>query len=64
MLVRVSSTSPFPDTLALVRGALAEDLGGGDVTTEATVAPEAIARAVITQKAPGVIYGLASGTTV
>jgi nicotinate-nucleotide pyrophosphorylase (carboxylating) len=42
----------------LVRRALAEDVGGGDVTTDATVEPDARARALITQKAPGVIYGL------
>jgi nicotinate-nucleotide pyrophosphorylase (carboxylating) len=43
---------------ALVEDALAEDLGAGDVTTAATVAPDAAARALITQKAPGVIFGL------
>jgi nicotinate-nucleotide pyrophosphorylase (carboxylating) len=43
---------------ALVRRALAEDVGEGDVTTLATVSPGARARAVITQKAPGTIYGL------
>ena len=59
MLGAVSSTSPYPDTLALVRAALAEDLGSGDVTTEATVSADAMARALITQKEPGVIYGLA-----
>jgi nicotinate-nucleotide pyrophosphorylase (carboxylating) len=42
----------------LVARALAEDLGDGDVTTEATVPVDARARAVITQKAPGVIFGL------
>jgi nicotinate-nucleotide pyrophosphorylase (carboxylating) len=42
----------------LVRRALAEDVGGGDVTTEATVEPDARARALITQKAAGAIYGL------
>ncbi len=42
----------------LVRRALAEDVGGGDVTTQATVAPDARARGVITQKAPGAVYGL------
>jgi nicotinate-nucleotide pyrophosphorylase (carboxylating) len=42
----------------LVRRALAEDIGGGDVTTDATVAPDARARALITQKMPGVLYGL------
>jgi nicotinate-nucleotide pyrophosphorylase (carboxylating) len=43
----------------LVRSALAEDLGSGDVTSEATVPADARARALITQKQPGVIYGLA-----
>jgi nicotinate-nucleotide pyrophosphorylase (carboxylating) len=46
------------DTLALIRRALAEDVGSGDVTTSATVAEGTRARALITQKAPGVIYGL------
>jgi nicotinate-nucleotide pyrophosphorylase (carboxylating) len=45
-------------TAELVRAALVEDVGSGDVTTAATVAAEAQARALITQKAPGVIYGL------
>jgi len=44
---------------ALVRRALAEDVGSGDVTTAATVEEHARARALITQKAPGVLYGLA-----
>jgi nicotinate-nucleotide pyrophosphorylase (carboxylating) len=42
----------------VVSRALAEDVGSGDVTTAATVAESARARAVITQKAPGVVYGL------
>ncbi len=37
----------------LVRRAQAEDVGDGDVTTNATIAPDAQARALITQKAPG-----------
>jgi nicotinate-nucleotide pyrophosphorylase (carboxylating) len=41
-----------------VARALAEDLGDGDVTTEATVPEHARGRAVIIQKAPGVIFGL------
>jgi nicotinate-nucleotide pyrophosphorylase (carboxylating) len=45
------------DLEALVRRALDEDIGSGDVTTLATVAQDAHAHAVITQKAPGVIYG-------
>jgi nicotinate-nucleotide pyrophosphorylase (carboxylating) len=38
--------------------ALAEDVGGGDLTTEAIVPADARARALITQKAPGVVFGL------
>ncbi len=41
-----------------VTRALAEDLGGGDVTTAAIVPSGARARAVISQKAPGVVFGL------
>ena len=41
-----------------VARALAEDVGTGDVTTEATVDSAARGRALITQKAPGVIFGL------
>jgi nicotinate-nucleotide pyrophosphorylase (carboxylating) len=46
------------DLKVLVEHALAEDVGKGDVTTDATVAEEARARAGIVQKAPGAIYGL------
>lgn len=45
----------FKDTVAR---ALAEDLGSGDVTSEATVAEDARARARIVQKEPGVVFGL------
>jgi nicotinate-nucleotide pyrophosphorylase (carboxylating) len=45
-------------TTELVRAALEEDVGSGDVTTLATVAADAQAIALITQKAPGAIYGL------
>jgi nicotinate-nucleotide pyrophosphorylase (carboxylating) len=41
-----------------VARALAEDVGEGDVTTAATVPAESRARATISQKAPGVIYGV------
>jgi nicotinate-nucleotide pyrophosphorylase (carboxylating) len=44
----------------LVRRALAEDIGDGDVTSEATIAADARARARVVQKAPGVVYGLAA----
>ncbi len=43
----------------LVARALEEDIGTGDVTSEATVPAEARARAVIVQKQPGVVFGLA-----
>jgi nicotinate-nucleotide pyrophosphorylase (carboxylating) len=52
------------DTLELIDRALAEDVGDGDATAEATVDPAARARAVITQKAPGVISGLAVAEAV
>jgi nicotinate-nucleotide pyrophosphorylase (carboxylating) len=42
----------------LVARALAEDVGTGDVTSEATVPAGARARARIVQKEPGVVYGL------
>lgn len=50
--------SPSDRVALLVREALAEDVGAGDVTTQATVAADARARALITQKAAGVIFGL------
>jgi nicotinate-nucleotide pyrophosphorylase (carboxylating) len=46
------------DLQELVAGALAEDLGAGDVTSEATVPAEARGRARIVQKQPGVVFGL------
>jgi nicotinate-nucleotide pyrophosphorylase (carboxylating) len=42
----------------LVARALAEDVGSGDVTSEATVDPSIRAHARIRQKSPGVVYGL------
>jgi nicotinate-nucleotide pyrophosphorylase (carboxylating) len=43
---------------AAVARALAEDIGTGDVTTAATVDEHARGRALIIQKAPGVVFGL------
>jgi nicotinate-nucleotide pyrophosphorylase (carboxylating) len=43
----------------IVARALAEDIGAGDVTTEATVPQDALGRALITQKSPGVMFGIA-----
>jgi nicotinate-nucleotide pyrophosphorylase (carboxylating) len=49
------STEQLKELVAL---ALAEDLGSGDVTSEATVPEKARARARIVQKEAGVAYGL------
>jgi nicotinate-nucleotide pyrophosphorylase (carboxylating) len=46
------------DTRELVARALQEDLGSGDVTAEAVVPEGASGRAVISQKEPGVLFGL------
>ena len=46
------------DLSELVRAALAEDLGDGDVTSAATVPLAARGRATIAQKQRGLIYGL------
>lgn len=45
-------------TRELIKLALAEDIGRGDLTTEATVPADAWAQAEIFQKAPGVLCGL------
>jgi nicotinate-nucleotide pyrophosphorylase (carboxylating) len=46
------------DLQELVAAALAEDLGAGDVTSEATIPNDARGRARIVQKQAGVVYGL------
>lgn len=43
---------------AIIALALSEDIGRGDITTEATVPADAQATAAILQKAPGVLCGL------
>jgi nicotinate-nucleotide pyrophosphorylase (carboxylating) len=48
----------------IIRLALAEDIGRGDITTDSTVPAEAEANAVILQKAPGVLCGLPIVITV
>lgn len=48
----------------LVARALAEDLGAGDITSEATVPVGARARARIVQKQPGVVFGLDAAAEV
>jgi nicotinate-nucleotide pyrophosphorylase (carboxylating) len=52
------------DTRELVARALLEDLGTGDVTAEAVVPENATGRAMITQKAPGVLFGLDAAAEV
>jgi nicotinate-nucleotide pyrophosphorylase (carboxylating) len=47
----------------LVRRALREDVGEGDVSTSATITADARARALITQKAAGTIFGLDAAET-
>jgi nicotinate-nucleotide pyrophosphorylase (carboxylating) len=46
------------DLKAVVASALAEDIGSGDVTAEATIPEGARGRARIVQKEPGVVFGL------
>lgn len=48
------------DLRGVVARALAEDVGAGDVTSEATVPAEVRGRARIVQKQPGVVFGLAA----
>jgi len=48
----------------LVRTALAEDVGAGDITTEATVPAETRAQAVIVAKEPAVVAGLPLAVSV
>lgn len=57
MTDRESAT--FDPVEQLVRAALEEDRGPGDVTTEATVSAEAVGRARLVAKAPGILAGLA-----
>jgi nicotinate-nucleotide pyrophosphorylase (carboxylating) len=51
-------------TAKTVARALAEDVGTGDITTLTTVSPQAQARATITQKQEGVIFGIGVATAV
>ncbi len=61
--VSVSTALSAEQLQALAQRALEEDVGAGDVTTEATVESNTRARALITQKAPGAIYGLDAAET-
>jgi nicotinate-nucleotide pyrophosphorylase (carboxylating) len=54
----VDTFVPSREATAIIDLALAEDVGRGDLTTEATVAADASAGADLVQKAPGVVCGL------
>jgi nicotinate-nucleotide pyrophosphorylase (carboxylating) len=67
MTVSSLSTAPrttapgFPssaDVDAIIQRALAEDIGRGDLTTDATVSPAAVVVAEVLQKSAGVVCGL------
>ncbi|MCU0453152.1 MAG: carboxylating nicotinate-nucleotide diphosphorylase [Bacteroidetes bacterium] len=47
-----------PEVLEAIRRALAEDVGGGDVTSLATIPDSAMARGLFRAKSPGVVAGL------
>jgi nicotinate-nucleotide pyrophosphorylase (carboxylating) len=49
---------PTQELREIVERALAEDIGAGDVTAEATVPEDTDARATILQKQPGILFGL------
>ena len=53
-----------PTMLEIIDRALAEDVGSGDLTTEAVVPAGALARARIEQREEGVVAGLAVARTV
>jgi nicotinate-nucleotide pyrophosphorylase (carboxylating) len=56
---REAAVFPFSAAVAqIIDLALAEDIGRGDLTTEATVAPDTEVVAEILQKEPGVVCGL------
>jgi nicotinate-nucleotide pyrophosphorylase (carboxylating) len=54
----MAATARGEGTAQIVARALAEDVGAGDVTSEALVPADTRARARIFQKAPGVLFGL------
>jgi nicotinate-nucleotide pyrophosphorylase (carboxylating) len=53
-----TGTNLAPEILAVIRAALAEDIGPGDATTNSIVPPEATMRGQIIAKQAGVIAGL------
>lgn len=59
----MSTQIAHEELVALVEQALAEDVGPGDITTQAIVGEDARAGALISQKAAGAIYGLEAAET-
>jgi nicotinate-nucleotide pyrophosphorylase (carboxylating) len=55
---------PDDESVAIIRRALDEDIGPGDVTTNSIVAPDVIAEAQIVAKQNGVVSGLSVAKTV
>lgn len=58
---RTQRTSPYLTATALdalITRALEEDVGAGDVTTQATVGPDVQAEARLHAKEPGIVAGL------
>ena len=58
-LIAVSGHGAPLELAELVRGALAEDVGPGDVTTAATIPADRTGRARVIARAPGIVSGLA-----
>jgi nicotinate-nucleotide pyrophosphorylase (carboxylating) len=58
-LIAVSGHGAPLELTELVRGALAEDVGPGDVTTAATIPAGRTGRARVIARAPGIVSGLA-----
>jgi len=62
--LRGASFSPLDFDLEIVRRALAEDIGAGDVTTLATVPPDVEAIAAMVAREPLVVCGLPLAETI
>lgn len=58
-MIAVSGHGAPIELSELVRGALAEDVGPGDVTTAATIPADRTGRARVIARAPGIVSGLA-----
>ena len=65
MLVMKSADPPMhPSTLALIRAAIAEDIGTGDVTSEFFIPTESRSTAKLVAREPGVMSGVEIARTV